>query len=171
VAINGVKTTFQVAPATRSALGKVDARRFYTKAIDRVCGSNKGGLGWSEEAFDRVDWEALSQVLSHKPESFQLWLSKQSIGVCTTQKNKAQIQDILNDCCPNCGKQEEDNKHLNKCTDPGRVKLFRDGVRNLRWWMNKRNQTNPELAFWINEYLLHRQMTNLTTLQLMSHAF
>jgi hypothetical protein len=40
--------------------------------------------------------------------------------------------------------------------------------------MNKRNRNNPELAFWINEYLLHRglvQMTNLTTLWPMSRAF
>jgi hypothetical protein len=40
--------------------------------------------------------------------------------------------------------------------------------------MMKHNQTNPELAFWVNEYLLHRgqvQMINLTTLQQMSTAF
>jgi hypothetical protein len=95
--------TSQVAPAIRFALGKVDAQRFYTKAIDRVRGSNKSGLGWSKDAFDRVDWEALSQALGHKPESFQLWLSKQSIGVCAMQKNTMRIQDILGNCCPNCG--------------------------------------------------------------------
>ncbi len=174
VVVNGVKITSQVAPAIQFALGKVDARRFYTKAVDRVHGSNKGGLGWSDKAFDGVDWEALTQTLSHKPESFQLLLSKQLIGVCAKQKNIAQIQDILDDCCPNCGKQGEDNKHLNRCTDPGRVKLFRDGIRNLSQWMNTHNQTNPELAFWIKEYLLHRElvrMTILATLRLMSHAF
>jgi hypothetical protein len=152
----------------------VDARWFYTKAVDRVRRSNKGGLGWSDKAFDGVDWEALTQTLCHKPESFQLWLSKQSIGVCATQKNTARIQDILNNCCPNCGKRGEDNKHLNRCTNPGRMKLFLDGVRNLMWWMNAHNQTNPELAFWIKEYLLHRGlvgMTNLATLPPMSHAF
>ena len=101
-------------------------------------------------------------------------MSKQSIGICATQKNTARIQDILNDQCPNCGKQGEDNKHLNRCTNPGRVQLFRDGVRHLCKWMAKRNQTNPELIFWVREYLLHRgqvRMTNLTTLRRMSTAF
>jgi hypothetical protein len=40
--------------------------------------------------------------------------------------------------------------------------------------MKRHNQTDPELAFWINEYLLHRgqvQMTNLTALRPMSPAF
>jgi hypothetical protein len=72
VVVNGVKITSQVAPVIQFALGKVDARRFYTKAVDRVCGSNKGGLGWSDKAFNGVDWEALTQKLSQKLESFQL---------------------------------------------------------------------------------------------------
>ena len=119
VVLEGVKITSQVAPAIRHALGKVEARLFYTRAVDRVRGSNRGGLGWNEQDFDAVDWEALSRVLQKKPEGFQLWLSKQSIGVCATQKNTARIQDILDDRCPNCGKQGEDNKHLNRCHDPG----------------------------------------------------
>ncbi len=104
----------------------MEARNFYTKAVDRVRGSNRGGLGWYEEHFDKVDWEALSRALKHKPEGFQLWLLKQLIGVCAMQKNTARIQDILDDRCPNCGKQGEDNKHLNRCPDPGRVKPFWD---------------------------------------------
>jgi hypothetical protein len=147
VVVDGIKIMSQVALAIQFSLGKVDAQRFYTKAVDQVHGSNRGGLGWSEEAFDKVDWEALSQALRLKLESFQLWLSKQSIGVRATQKNTARIQDILDDCCPNCGKRGEDNKHLNRCSDPGRVKLFRDGVRNLNRWMKRCNQTDPELAF------------------------
>ena len=147
VVVEGVKITSQVAPAIRYALGKVEARRFYTKAVDRVRGSNRGGLGWRDQDFDAVDWEALSRALKQKPEGFQLWLSKQSIGVCATQKNTARIQDILDNRCPNCGKRGEDNKHLNRCHDPGRVRLVWDGIRNLCKWMKKRNQTDPELAF------------------------
>jgi hypothetical protein len=40
--------------------------------------------------------------------------------------------------------------------------------------MAKRNQTDPELIFWVREYLLHRgqvRMRNLTTLRRMSTAF
>ena len=158
----------------RFNLGKIEAQRFYTKAVNRVRGSNKGGLGWTEEAFDTVDWDTLAKVTRINSEGFQLWLSKQAIGVCATQKNTARIQDILDDRCPNCGQRGEDSRHLNRCPDPGRIKLFRDGVRKLKRWMNKRNQTDSELAFWINQYLLHRgqvRMTNLAMLRPMSKAF
>jgi hypothetical protein len=40
--------------------------------------------------------------------------------------------------------------------------------------MAARNQTDPELIFWVNEYLLHRgqvRMINFTTLRRMSTAF
>ena len=125
----------------------MEANRFYTKAVDRKHGSNKGGLGWQEEHFEEADWEALAKTIKRKPVGFQLWLSKQSIGICATQKNTARIQDILDDQCPNCGKQDEDSKHLNRCTNPGRIQLFRDGVRHLCKWMAIRNQMDPELIF------------------------
>ncbi len=104
--IDGIKITSQIAPTVRFGLGKVDAQRFYTKAIDRVQGSNKGGLEWSTEAFKAVDWETLARVAKINLEGFQLWLFKQAIGGCATQKNMARIKDILDNRCPNCGNEE-----------------------------------------------------------------
>ncbi len=50
VVVNGVKITSQVAPVIQVVLvGKVDAQHFYTKAVDWVRESNRGGLGWSNE--------------------------------------------------------------------------------------------------------------------------
>jgi hypothetical protein len=60
------------------------------------------------------------------------------IGVCTMQKNTAMIQDILDDCCPNCGKRGKDNKHLNRCPDPGRVK-------NLSGWSKEPPQVDDNV--------------------------
>ena len=120
-----------------------------------------------------MGWEALAKAISGRLEGFQLWLLKQAIGFCATQKNTAPIQDILDDRCPNCGKRGEDNQHLNWCTDPGHVRLFHDGVCKLMKWMQKGNQTDTELAFWIREYLLHRgqvRMANLSTLRPMAAA-
>ncbi len=151
----------------RFTLGKVDAHRFYMKAINRVQGSNKGGLGWSTESFEAVDWETLARVTKINSKGFQLWLSKQAIGVCATQKNTARIQDILNNRCPNCGKQGEDNKHLNRCTDPGRIRLFQDRVGKLKRWMNKGHQTELELAFWVTQYLLHREQVRMANLAML----
>jgi hypothetical protein len=128
IMINNKKIIFNVALTIHFDLGKEEALKFYTKAIRWVHGSNKNGLGWSNEVFNEVDWKAIDHALKGRPNSFQLWLSKQVIGVCTMQKNTAQIQDILDDQCPNCGRRGEDNKHLNRCCDAGQVRLFRDSV-------------------------------------------
>jgi hypothetical protein len=125
------------------------------------------------EAFDTTDWEATAKAISGRPEGFQLWLSKQAIEVCATQKNTACIQDILDDRCPNCGKRGEDNHYLNRCTDPCRVCLFCNGVCKLTKWMRRENQTDTELDFLIREYLLHIgqvRMANLATLRPMLAA-
>jgi hypothetical protein len=86
IILDGKKVTSGVSPAICFALGREEARRFYTATRHRVQGSNMGGLGWSEEAFDEVDWKAPERALNCHPNGFQLWLSKQAIGICATQK-------------------------------------------------------------------------------------
>jgi hypothetical protein len=113
IMIQSTKITLNIAQAIRFTLGQEEAQRFYTKAQDNFRGSNKGGLGWTQEAFNAVDWSALDQLLQSRMAGFQLWLSKQAIGVCATQKNTLSIQDILDNCCPYCGKHGEGNRHLN----------------------------------------------------------
>jgi hypothetical protein len=159
-----------VAPVIRFHLGRVEAKKFYTRAIQQVAGSNKGGLGWSDTKFESVNWKALEHAIRNKPEGFQLWLSKQTIGVCATQKNTARIQDILDDRCPDCRRRREDSTHLNKCTDPGRSKLFQNGAWKLHRWMQTHNRMDPKLAFQINEYLLHRGQESMANLGVMSTA-
>jgi hypothetical protein len=56
VLINNIKITSNVAPQIRFLLGRVDTKKYYTKAMKCIEGSNKGGLGWSPEAFEAVDW-------------------------------------------------------------------------------------------------------------------
>ncbi len=65
IVINNKKIMPNIAPAVCFALGKEEAKRFHTKSIKRVQDSNKGGLGWTEEAFNKVDWKALECTLTH----------------------------------------------------------------------------------------------------------
>ncbi len=46
VLINNINITSNIAPQIRFLLGRVDAKKFYKKALNQVKGSNKGGLGW-----------------------------------------------------------------------------------------------------------------------------
>jgi hypothetical protein len=153
-----------VGPAVRYLLGAEEARRFYTSPVVLVGGVNKGGLGWEEERFNQVAWTELYRALSSKPDMYQLWLSKQCIGVCATRRNLARIQDILDDRCPNCGIGPEKSTHLNRCPDQGRTQLFKEGVANLSIWMRQSDRTDPELAYWIEKYLLFRGTRSFASL-------
>jgi hypothetical protein len=167
------KIKSNISPTVSFELGKEEAQLLYTTAIRRVHRRNKGRLGWSNKAFKKVDQMATEHALKVRPNGFQLWLSKQAIENCITQKNTGRIQDIFDNRCPNCGRCGEDNKQLNKCHNTGQVRLFRDSVCQLKAWMHKHNQTDIKLAFWINMYLLRRgqvQMTNLVMIQIMSAA-
>ncbi len=84
-------------------LGREDTMRFYTLPVALVGGIYNGGLGWLWRRFEQDSWSTLDQVLHLKPDMYQLWLSKQCIGICATRQNIAQIQDILDDKLPNCG--------------------------------------------------------------------
>jgi len=84
VFIDNEKTTTDVGSNARYLLGAEEARRFYTSPVVLVRGVNKGGLGWSGERFDQVAWTALDRALRSKPNMYQLWLSKQCIGICAT---------------------------------------------------------------------------------------
>jgi hypothetical protein len=164
VFIDNEKATTDVGPNARYLLGAEEARRFYTSPVILVRGANQGGLGWSRERFDQVAWTDLNRALRSKPDMYQLWLSKQCIGICATRRNLARIQDILDDRCPNCGQGPERSTHLNRCPDHGRTMLFNESVTKLGTWMRQNERTDPELAYWVEKYLLFRGTRSLTSL-------
>jgi hypothetical protein len=156
VFIDNEKSTTNVGPNVRFLLGTEEASRFYTSPVVLIRGVNKGDLDWSEERFDQVAWADLDRALHQKPNMYQLWLSKQCIGICATRGNLARIQDILDDRCPNCGHRRKTSTHSNCCPDHGRTMHFKEGVAKLSTWMRQNDHTDPELAYWIKKYLLFR---------------
>jgi hypothetical protein len=95
--MDGVELTTDVGPEVRLQLRKEEAEQFYMKPCNIINGVNRGGLGWSSQRFHAVAWTTIESALMSKPDMFQLWLSKQWIGICTTRRNMAHIQDILDD--------------------------------------------------------------------------
>jgi hypothetical protein len=63
--------------------------------------------------------------------------------ICATRSksNLAMIQDLP-------------GEHLSRCPDPGRTPLFRESVIMLSRWLQEQNCTDPEVASWIEKYLL-----------------
>ncbi len=113
IVLDGTKLTTDIGSEVRYCLGKEDAERFYTKPRNVIQGTNRGRLGWSPERFHSVAWDTLDATLKSKLDMFQLWPSKQCIGICAMRSNMAQIQDLLNNKCPNCLRPQERSEHLN----------------------------------------------------------
>ncbi len=82
--------TSNVVTSTWFHLGREEARQFYTRPMKIKNGTNKGGLGWSAATFNVVDWQAIAVALKGKPDTFNLWLSKQAIGGVRHKKEPCQ---------------------------------------------------------------------------------
>ena len=150
--INGQKQTTDVFTDLRFYLGMREARKFFTRPIRIHRNTNKGGLGWSHSQFDCIDWKSLHSAISQKPEMYGVWLSKQTIGICSTHHSMARILGTMDDRCPNCLPGPERNTHLNRCRDQGRTLLFESDLSELWDWLLK--TTDRELAHWLYHYWL-----------------
>jgi hypothetical protein len=102
VVLDGFKLMTYVGPEVCIQWGMEEAESFKTKPCNIVNGVNKRHLGWSPQRFHTVAWKALDASLKSKPDMFQLWLSKQCIGICASRKTMKCTQDLLDDKCPNC---------------------------------------------------------------------
>jgi hypothetical protein len=163
VVLDGVKLTTDIGPEVCLQLGKEEAEQFYTEPCNIINGVNRGGLGWSSQQFHAVAWTTIESALKSKPDMFQLWLLKQFIGICTTRRNMARIQDRLDNKCPNCNQPRETSNLLNQCPEAGRTLLFRDCVASLVSWMNDYNWADAELAYWIGKYLIFQGTQSFTS--------
>ena len=57
-----------------------------------------------------------------------------------------------NSRCLNCGILNEDNGHLNRCTDKDQWLMLLKCIKEIKEWMIK-NHTYPELIEWVPQYL------------------
>lgn len=145
-----MKLTSDISEYVRYELDRIEANSFYTQP--RLIGDNgvnTGGLGWSSERFELVDWKGLHAALKNKPDMFGIWLAKQSIGVCATRRNMARIEKESDNVCPNCMRVIERSDHLNRCSEVGRSTLFESSVNQMEEWLYSRGRTDQEMAFWI----------------------
>ncbi len=85
--VGSEKMTMDVGPKICFQLGREDAIRFYTLPVVLVGEAKNGGLGWLRRRFKQVSWSTLELVLCSKPDMYQLWLSKQCIGICAIRWN------------------------------------------------------------------------------------
>ena len=66
--------------------------------------------------------------------------------------------------CPNCSQGPERSSHLNRCPSHGRTMLFKESVEKLGQWIRQNDRTDPEVAYWIEKYLLFQGTRSFTAL-------
>ncbi len=112
---------------------------------------------WSNERFNAVDWEHLELALKNNADMYRIWLSKQNLGFCSTRVQVGRYSGDLvpNKQCPNCGRHET-AAHLMLCLDDDHTKLLVKNVDELAMWMSRDNKMDPEILYWIPEYIIMR---------------
>ena len=135
------KATSDPADMLRIELGHREARKFLTHE-----------MGWTPLQFDLVAWKYLNTTLLSKPLAFRLWLAKQHSGFCATGLMMKRCNMSEDDRCPSCWRRKERADHLCKCPSVARSSLLEESVIDLEQWMEKDNNTDSELRYWIPKY-------------------
>ena len=64
--------------------------------------------------------------------------------------------------CPNCGKKET-AAHLCLCPNKNMVQLFTEGVDELNTWLEKQDNNNAEISYWLPLYMSSEAQDNFKT--------
>ena len=151
------KATSDPADMLRIELGHREARKFLTHE-----------MGWTPIQFDLVAWKHLNATLLTKPLAFRLWLAKQHSGFCATGLMMKRCNMSEDDRCPSCWRRKERADHLCKCPSAARSSLLEESVLDLEQWMEKDNNTDAELRYWIPKYIRGRGHLKFSELGRMS---
>lgn len=143
VFVGGIKQTSEVGDNLRFHAGSVEERRFYTHK-----------LGWTDEAFQAVDWPSLDATLKSIPKMFHVWLCKQASDFSASGVQMGRW--FGRDCtaCPNCGTNPEHSRHLLFCPDQDWSRHLQQCISDLTDWLHK--TSDPSLAHFTGLYLRGR---------------
>jgi hypothetical protein len=102
---------------------------------DGRMGSNAAG---------QVDWALTGQVMRSLPQSRQVWLAKQSSGMCATGTRMFSQGQRERPMCPRCP-LDEDSEHILCCRGIGTLERWVGHMQSLRGWMESED-TDPEIV-------------------------
>jgi hypothetical protein len=94
-------------------------------------------------------------MLHNLPQLFQLWATKQVLGITGTMKFLAH-QDDRSPLCPSCLCSKEFCPHIARCPEAGRVQAFKQLAQATDLWLGK-NKTHPNLQSLLLQYLCGRE--------------
>lgn len=89
------------------------------------------------------------------PRLFQLWVSKQTMGIAATNKARSRFTDGLSPLCPSCTIEDETCAHILTCTEKGRVEALNTSITLLEGWLAS-SHTEPHLQQALVQYARSR---------------
>ena len=98
----------------------------------------------SSVQFDEIAWEYVSPALESVPRMFQVWASKQVLGLANTNGTTHKWDHSVDPRCPSCQQATETTEHVLMCDEAGRVRIFLQTVDLLDGWLRKMD-TSPRL--------------------------
>ena len=113
--------------------------------------------------FDLVDWDNVDRTITSLPKMLQVWITKHVSGFCGTNTHLSLINPAQTNRCQCCGSAAETTKHITRCPNPGRVKMFDDTVTTLINWMDSKHGY-PPLTHSIHTYLRFRGRRSMTVI-------
>ena len=111
----------------------------------------------SHKQFNAINWRSVHNTLHKLPWLFQLWASKQVLGIVGTMKFLS-YQDGWSPLCPSCLKSDETCKHIASCPEAGRAAAFWQSMNEVKKWMEN-NGTHPDVKLLLLRYLRGRSLT------------
>ena len=134
--------------SVRSMLYQVWGRK-----IAREILVDKGVL--DEEGFALVNWEAVGMATTKLSPGFLSWNCKMASCFLPVNRMVARMDPSESNLCPCCRRKEETTKHLTRCKEQGRTRMFRESVETMVDWMESTG-TEPILMLAVEEYLMGR---------------
>ena len=99
------------------------------------------------------------------PQMFRVWVTKMVSHFCGSNRQLSHFNETDDDSCPCCGMPDESAKHVTRCMNDGRSKMFDESASLLIEWLHEMHM-DADLVHCIDEYLSGRDtasMVEITT--------
>ena len=150
ITLHGAKVTGSPRPALERHWGTNVARDFYhSKHII------------NQYDFNLVYWDGVEGAMLEFPKMFRVFVTKQTSKFCGTNRQLSRIDSTVENVCPSCGQPDESSKHITRCNDEGRVKMWTHSVQEIVGWVS-RTTSDFLLTDMLREYLLAQGTKTLT---------
>jgi hypothetical protein len=91
---------------------------------------------------------------------FHVFITKQVSGWCGSISKQSLWDTSISNVCPNSGLSRDTSKHLTRCSNKGRITLFRESIKDVICCL-KRANVDVLLITIIKDYMIHQGLVTM----------